>query len=73
MTSTLEPTTTALPPLKLGALAVDPAVVLAPMAGITNPAFRTLCREFGAGLSFLTVFVLVIGGIWGAIKIGLTN
>ena len=50
VTSTLEPTTTALPPLKLGALAVDPAVVLAPMAGITNPAFRTLCREFGAGL-----------------------
>src|SRR3954463_8255422 len=50
MTSTLEPTTTALPPLKLGALAVDPAVVLAPMAGITNPAFRTLCREVGAGL-----------------------
>ena len=42
--------TSALPPLKLGTLAVDPAVVLAPMAGITNPAFRTLCREFGAGL-----------------------
>src|ERR671932_525041 len=39
-----------LPALKLGPLAVDPAVVLAPMAGITNPAFRTLCREFGAGL-----------------------
>ncbi|MCZ2857323.1 tRNA dihydrouridine synthase DusB [Blastococcus sp. VKM Ac-2987] len=50
MTSTLERTTTALPPLRLGALTVDPAVVLAPMAGITNPAFRTLCREFGAGL-----------------------
>ncbi|SDF50529.1 putative TIM-barrel protein, nifR3 family [Blastococcus aurantiacus] len=50
MTATLEPTTTALPPLRLGALTVDPAVVLAPMAGITNPAFRTLCREFGAGL-----------------------
>jgi nifR3 family TIM-barrel protein len=49
VTSTLEPTT-ALPALKLGPLAVDPAVVLAPMAGITNPAFRTLCREFGAGL-----------------------
>jgi nifR3 family TIM-barrel protein len=49
VTSTLEPRT-ALPPLKLGPLAVDPAVVLAPMAGITNPAFRTLCREFGAGL-----------------------
>ncbi len=50
MTATLEPTTTALPPLRLGQLTVDPAVVLAPMAGITNPAFRTLCREFGAGL-----------------------
>jgi nifR3 family TIM-barrel protein len=37
-------------PLRLGTLTVDPAVVLAPMAGITNPAFRTLCREFGAGL-----------------------
>jgi nifR3 family TIM-barrel protein len=50
VTSTLEPTTTALPPLTLGAFTVAPAVVLAPMAGITNPAFRTLCREFGAGL-----------------------
>ena len=50
VTATLEPTTTALPPLRLGTLTVDPAVVLAPMAGITNPAFRTLCREFGAGL-----------------------
>ncbi|MEJ0034610.1 MAG: MAPEG family protein [Gammaproteobacteria bacterium] len=30
-------------------------------------------REFGAGLSFLTVFVLVIGGIVGAVRIGLTN
>jgi glutathione S-transferase len=30
-------------------------------------------REIGAGLSFLTVFVLVVGGIIGAIRIGLTN
>jgi nifR3 family TIM-barrel protein len=49
VTSTLE-RATATAPLRLGALTVDPAVVLAPMAGITNPAFRTLCREFGAGL-----------------------
>lgn len=36
--------------LKLGRLGVDPPVVLAPMAGITNVAFRQLCREQGAGL-----------------------
>jgi nifR3 family TIM-barrel protein len=37
-------------PLSLGALAVWPPVVLAPMAGVTNYAFRSLCRSFGAAL-----------------------
>ncbi len=37
-------------PLKYGKLAIDTPVVLAPMAGITNTAFRRLCREFGGGL-----------------------
>ncbi len=39
-----------LPPLKLGNITVDTPVVLAPMAGITNTAFRRLCREYGGGL-----------------------
>jgi nifR3 family TIM-barrel protein len=38
------------PSLKIGQYPVDPPVVLAPMAGITNVAFRRLCRSYGAGL-----------------------
>lgn len=38
------------PALTIGNLELDVPVVLAPMAGITNTAFRRLCREFGAGL-----------------------
>ncbi|MBT2505054.1 tRNA dihydrouridine synthase DusB [Streptomyces sp. ISL-98] len=41
--------TTALPMLSIGPHSVQPPVVLAPMAGITNAPFRTLCREFSGG------------------------
>ncbi|MDO5618816.1 tRNA dihydrouridine synthase DusB [Kocuria sp.] len=39
-----------LPPLQLKNLTIDVPVVLAPMAGVTNKAFRRLCREHGGGL-----------------------
>ena len=35
---------------RVGAVELSTPVVLAPMAGITNSAFRLLCREQGAGL-----------------------
>ncbi|GAA2738863.1 tRNA dihydrouridine synthase DusB [Pedococcus aerophilus] len=36
-----------LPPLQIGRHTIESPVVLAPMAGITNRAFRKLCREYG--------------------------
>jgi tRNA-dihydrouridine synthase len=52
VTDTAEPTMAppAVRPLTLGPHEVWPPVVLAPMAGITNQAFRRLCREQGGGL-----------------------
>jgi nifR3 family TIM-barrel protein len=52
------------PPITIGPLRVSPPVVLAPMAGVTNPPFRTLCRRFGAGLyvsEMITARALVEG------------
>lgn len=50
MTILADPRPASAPALHIGPLALDVPVVLAPMAGITNTAFRRLCREYGAGL-----------------------
>lgn len=40
------------PPLRIGQMQCWPPVGLAPMAGYTDAAFRSLCHEFGACFSF---------------------
>lgn len=38
-------------PLRLGdSLVIDPPLIAAPMAGISNAAYREICRESGAGM-----------------------
>jgi len=36
--------------MKIGNLLIEPPIVLAPMAGFTDQAFRQICKENGAGL-----------------------
>jgi nifR3 family TIM-barrel protein len=50
MVSVTELPRSARQPLTIGDIPLRVPVILAPMAGITNTAFRRLCREFGAGL-----------------------
>lgn len=38
--------------IKIGSLTLQHNVVLAPLAGITNLSFRTICREAGASFAF---------------------
>jgi len=38
--------------MQIGGIVLDSPFVLAPLAGVTNPAFRKLCREQGASLVY---------------------
>lgn len=43
----IAPTQPLLKPMTIGGITIDTPLTLAPMAGQTNHAFRTLCRSFG--------------------------
>jgi len=38
--------------IQIGNLTINSKLALAPMAGVTDLAFRTICRELGAGLTY---------------------
>jgi nifR3 family TIM-barrel protein len=54
--------------LVLGEHRVWPPVVLAPMAGVTNQPFRSLCREFGPGLVYVNEMIMATGLVHGSRK-----
>src|SRR3954447_10416759 len=50
--------------MRIGDLAVDVPVLLAPMAAVTDLPFRTICEEFGVGFTiteFLSAHALAAG------------
>jgi len=62
--------------MRLGNLIIDPPVILAPMAGITDGPFRQLCRRLGAGLvysEFLSSDGLIRGSMPQGAKVSFTE
>lgn len=53
--------------MRIGPLRVDPPVVLAPMAGVTDAPFRVLCAEHGEGL-YVSEMVTARGLVEGNAK-----
>jgi nifR3 family TIM-barrel protein len=45
-------------PVAIGPMRLWPPVILAPMAGVTNAPFRSLCRRFGPNLLYVNEMVM---------------
>lgn len=54
--------------LRIGPIELAAPVVLAPMAGVTNAPFRTLCRRYGPGLLYVNEMVMAIALVHGNAK-----
>jgi nifR3 family TIM-barrel protein len=54
--------------VKIGSFELAAPVVLAPMAGVTNAPFRTMCREFAPGLVYVNEMVMATAVVHGNAK-----
>ncbi|CAB4365357.1 unannotated protein [freshwater metagenome] len=54
--------------LRIGSIAPVAPVVLAPMAGVTNAPFRTMCRQFAPGLIYVNEMVMATAIVHGNAK-----
>jgi nifR3 family TIM-barrel protein len=54
--------------VKIGSFAPVAPVVLAPMAGVTNAPFRSMCREFAPGLIYVNEMVMATAVVHGNAK-----
>ena len=55
-------------PLIIGNIELPAPVVLAPMAGVTNAPFRSLCREYAPGLLYVNEMVMATALVHGSAK-----
>jgi len=54
--------------LRIGSFVPSAPVVLAPMAGVTNTAFRSMCRTFAPGLVYVNEMVMSTAVVHGNAK-----